>query len=94
MTKQFDNDTLHDAVLIQLSLNWKDRTCVAYVSLVGSAEASILWSDVRFAAVPHEAPWGESASINSVCITADGVSEIEMQSGDTIRISAGKPKIN
>ena len=38
--------------------------------------------------IPRDNPWGASVSINSICRGRDGLFEIEIQSGDVIRIAA------
>jgi len=43
--------------------------------------------------LPHTQPWGPSSSINSASQRNEGQYEIEMQSGDIIRIDARDVKL-
>lgn len=83
---------LHDATLISVSMPWGTRSVDVEFQPVGPGRGSIL----RLRAVgctrvviPHEAPWGGAASVNSHGL--DGRRFwIEMQSGDTIEIWADR----
>jgi hypothetical protein len=93
MEEEFNNQTLHDAILRCVTTDWRQRTCEAQITLVGGRHISVVWSNLAHLVMPHASPWGESASINGVRTQSDGSSEIEMQSGDIIRIKAGKPEM-
>jgi hypothetical protein len=86
---------LHDATLISASLAWGSRSVDVDVQRFDGGRGSIL----RLRAVgcsrvviPHEAPWGPSASINS-CGLDGRRFWIEMQSGDTIEIWADRIEV-
>ena len=93
MNQEFNNKLLHDALLHDVHINWEERRCKATITLVGGKHIAVLWRGVKELHLPHESPWGESASINSVSVSHAGEYGIEMQSGDIITIKARKPKI-
>jgi hypothetical protein len=76
--------TLHDATLIELKVDWARARVVISVKRMDRRMRFTL-ERVSRVECPHEEPWGPSASINAACATVDGV-ELEMQSGDVIRI--------
>lgn len=84
---------LHDWTLIGISFEWQAERVV--VELVDSALArrTLVADAVSSLDVPHAKPWGSSVSVNEVVETADQSGDgrclqIEMQSGDVIRIFA------
>ncbi|MGN6111297.1 MAG: hypothetical protein ACTHU0_39740 [Kofleriaceae bacterium] len=87
---------LHDATLESLELRWSSGDVVMRVRTSDPTHPRrvVLASAVRRVRCDREMPWGFSASINEVrgpMAAGDDVSvlEIEMQSGDLIRIEAG-----
>ncbi|MDB6023819.1 MAG: hypothetical protein JWM68_42 [Verrucomicrobiales bacterium] len=93
VVRQFSSLPLHDAILQELRLDWKHRTCtasiLAFMDRTKDAVArQILWHDVSEAFIPHQNPWGPSVFINSASVDLDGIFTIEMQSGDQIQIQA------
>lgn len=86
MTTFFDDLELHDATLKMIQLSWSEMECrLSVTTQHGSAE--LVFSGVTHVDVPMEQPWGPSASINAQRATP-GAFEIEMQSGDLVRINA------
>ena len=86
MTKSFDALKLHDATLKMIQLSWSEMECrLSLTTQQGNAE--LVFSGVTHVDAPSEQPWGPSASINSQRVTS-GAFEIEMQSGDLVRVSA------
>jgi hypothetical protein len=80
---------LHDASLESVNMNWQKAEVSATVVLLGGVGAMLTFHEVTAAVLPRELPWGPSTSINEARTLPDGKYEIEMQSGDTLRISAG-----
>jgi hypothetical protein len=84
----------HDWTLVDVVFEWA-KASVA-VALDGpSSRCVLLAEDVSLLVVPRENPWGRSVSVNSLLIAdmsdRDEQSlEIEMQSGDVIRVNAKK----
>ncbi len=86
---------LHDATLESLEFCWASGEARIRVR-TGDGTSSryiVMASPVRFISCGRQMPWGRSVSINAVrgpTSTGDAcVLEIEMQSGDLIRIEAG-----
>ncbi len=86
----------HDATLKSLKIDWI-TSVVDLEFLLCSDEHSLVCVTVSNCVnlhCPHEAPWGDSSSVNTIEIAevSDGVIrlEIEMQSGDTIVVLGGK----
>jgi hypothetical protein len=85
----------HDWTLADVVFDWA-RARVA-VALIGpsSARCVLLAEDVSSLEVPRKNPWGRSVSVNSIFIAGmpdrdEQSLEIEMQSGDVIRVNAKK----
>ena len=82
---------LHDASLTSIELVWEARTCVIHLSLAGAdfgRNVSLVWHGVTQFAMSAEQPWGPSTAVNDARSVADDTDEIEMQSGDVLRIQA------
>lgn len=79
---------LHDATLVAVRVNWDDGTCVADIQHGTLGRCSIRFSAVSHLTLPRTQNWGRSASINSFSMPRSGQYEIEMQSGDLIKIEA------
>jgi hypothetical protein len=83
-----DDIDLHDATLIEVRLNWGDGTCVAEIDHRSLGRCVLGFSAVSHLTLPRKQSWGRSVSINSFSAPGSGQYEIEMQSGDLIRIEA------
>lgn len=79
---------LHDATLIAVHLVWPDGTCIMTVSHSQLSDCTLTFTGVSNLALPRTQPWGRSQSINSASERNKGQYEIEMQSGDLIKIDA------
>lgn len=82
---------LHDATLLDLSLQWgKTATLTARFRRGDRSVVLLNLSDLKLLHCPHESPWGPSVSVNDVRSTPRGRAghriEIELQSGDTILV--------
>lgn len=87
---------LHDATLESIELRWSSGEVVMRVRMGDAMQSQrvVVASTVRRLRCDREMSWGFSVSINEVRgpMAAGGdasVLEIEMQSGDLIRIEAG-----
>ena len=79
---------LHDATLLSVQADWAQGTAVVVLQVADVEEPlRVRAAGVTDLRMPHERPWGPSVSVNSWHI-ASGVLSIEMQSGDTITITA------
>ena len=85
----FTSLPLHDATLESVVMHWPSATCRIAVIPVGFvAEHEITFLDVTELGVPRQLPWGRSSSINRVQAPEPGCFDIEMQSGDVVRVRA------
>jgi hypothetical protein len=75
---------LHDASLESVEVLWAEARCRLVLSL-HSGKHLLEFRGVTRTTIPHEKPWGPSISINEASFK-DGVTSIEMQTGDTIEI--------
>jgi len=87
---------LHDATLESVELRWSSGEAVLLIRTGDEKHPRrvVVASAVRRLVCDRQMPWGFSASINEVrgpAVADDDASvlEIEMQSGDLIRIEAG-----
>lgn len=88
------NTQFHDWTLIDVVFQWAQASVT--VALDGPSSRSVVLAEgVSLLEVPRENPWGRSVSVNRFLI-ADRPDregqflEIEMQSGDVIRVDAKK----
>jgi hypothetical protein len=80
---------LHDSIVFTVELSWADGTATIAVQTNGRS-LKIVVSGVHEMHCPREMPWGPSECINEVALSSGprGMQlEIEMQSGDTIKIA-------
>jgi len=90
----FDALPLHDALLDSIQLDWEAKTCTMTLSVfltrgVRASPHRLHFTGVTRLSVPHEEPWGASVFVNTAT-HRDGTYRIEIQSGDTIEITAGQ----
>ena len=78
----------HDATLLSVQADWAQGTAVVVLQTAAMEEpVKVRAVGVTELRMPRERPWGPSVSVNSMHVTS-GVITIEMQSGDTITITA------
>jgi hypothetical protein len=82
----FADLNLHDATIINIEFDWANA--LALVSFKLHLEKVVIrFSDCTNVSIPHENPWGQSASVNAT--SQDGNEfKIEMQSGDIISVNS------
>jgi hypothetical protein len=90
--QEFSSLPLHDALLWSVELLWEQKLCrlhlAAFAQKGEAASPHLLeFQQVTALKVPHEESWGPSSSVNSVSHSF-GSFQVEMQSGDTIEITA------
>ena len=78
---------LHDATLVDIEVDWEDGTCLLNFRTQERPNCALLFSGFSNIAVPRQLSWGMSSSVLAVKNT-NNVYEVEMQSGDTIRVEA------
>lgn len=79
---------LHDATLVAIHFVWADGTCIMTVRHGQLSDCTLTFTGVSSLTLPRTQPWGPSQSINSACERNMGQYEIELQSGDLIKIDA------
>jgi hypothetical protein len=89
----FTSFDLHDATLTTLALEWAEGVCTATFERWSNQAQKPLpcvlrWEGVTDLAIPRSYPWGRSASVNATSFDGQHTYEIEMQSGDRIKITA------
>ena len=78
---------IHDFTLKNILIDWKFATLS--LLLIGSrGEKSLRFDGMTRFELSRELPWGESVSVNGFKNCDNDSYEIEMQSGDTIRVNA------
>jgi hypothetical protein len=77
---------LHDATLHTICIDWRTGVCMLALE-TGSGPRDLIFEGFVSIAIPRAHPWGPSVSIMGVS-ERDGGYEIEMQSGDVLRIGA------
>lgn len=85
-----ENVNLHDATLLAVRVNWTDGTCIVEVDHGRLGRCDLTFSAISHLTLPRQQSWGRSVSINSFSMPSSGEYEIEMQSGDIIRIEAAE----
>jgi len=89
---KFQKLPLHDGILKSIEVNWENGTaefCINVFSKKGEdAQPHILiFQNIASVEIPRRTPWGFSNQINRAQKNQDEF-QIEMQSGDTFRITA------
>lgn len=84
----FGDLPLHDAVLSAIHISWEADRCDLRVQPVGTRSHVLVFEGFTALEFPKQAPWGPSSSINVVRESQRGCFEIELQSGDVLRVQA------
>jgi hypothetical protein len=79
---------LHDATLVAVHVSWADGTCIADIQHGTLGHCVLTFSAVSHLTLPRKQNWGRSVSINSFSVPSSGQYQIQMQSGDLVRIEA------
>ena len=83
---------LHDATLRSVEVLWAEARCRLFLELAAGNHI-LEFRGVTRVEIPHEAAWGPSESVNGISVQG-GVAAIEMQSGDTIKVSASEAEFS
>lgn len=84
----FNSLPIHDATLAAMYINWEAARCDIRLLPVGLPPHLLTFKGFTNIELPRREDWGPSSSINSSNQSDTGQFEIEIQSGDTIRIEA------
>ena len=96
MTSLTQWERLHDATLLHIEAHWESGIATLHLQtgVPEMAQAQLRAHDFRRIECPRQQEWGPSCSINQIREPPPGPSpeyqhlEIEMQSGDVIRVEA------
>jgi hypothetical protein len=78
---------IHDATLSAIYVSWEAARCDIRLFPVGIPPHLLVFEGFTNIELPRRESWGPSSSVNSVK-ERDGQFEIELLSGDTIRVEA------
>jgi hypothetical protein len=84
----FNSLPLHDAVLASIHISWEAAWCELRLRPVGLPSHLLLFEGFTNIELPRRESWGPSSSIHALAKPHEGLFEIELQSGDTVRIEA------
>ncbi len=83
---------LHDATLLAIEVDRARKSAEITFRQHPDRKVHLTASGARSVVIPHEAPWGPGISVNEgrqiSAAEGQGSLEIEMQSGDVIRVDA------
>ena len=81
---------LHDATLSACHISLEADRCYLLVHLVVGSTHWLIFEGFTALHFPNERPWGPSCSINAVRQPSPQDFEIELQSGDVLRVKASQ----
>ncbi|GAB3367912.1 hypothetical protein GCM10027317_00760 [Massilia agri] len=84
----FSSLPLHDASLAAIYISWEAARCDLRLRPVGLPSHLLVFEGFTNIELPRRESWGPSSSVNSLAQLHEVLFEIELQSGDTIRIEA------
>ena len=84
----FTSLPLHDASLALVHISWEAARCELRLRPVGLPVHLLVFERFTHLEFPRREVWGPSSSINTLMQAQEGIFEIELQSGDTIRVAA------
>lgn len=79
---------LHDALLAAVYVSWEAERCDFLLRPVGMEPHLLTFEGFLNIELPRRESWGPSSSVNAIRQAQDGHFEIELQSGDVLRIEA------
>lgn len=84
---QFNDLPLHDATLSGIDVRYDDARCTLQLSSMEGV-LQLAFEGFQCLTFPRREPWGRSCSVNSARQISAKAYELELQSGDVIRIEA------
>lgn len=84
----FNALSIHDATLLAIYVSWEAARCDIRLLPVGLPPHLLVFEGFTNIELPRRESWGPSSSVNKSVEQEGGKFEIELQSGDTIRIEA------
>lgn len=83
-----DSLPLHDATLREVRFAWAEARCTLRLLTNGHGAQALVFSGVTELHLPRQQPWGPSVSINAARECGANKFEVELQSGDVLRLQA------
>ena len=84
----FEALPIHDAALTAIHVGYEAARCELVLRVVGGASWLLVFDGIRAVSLPREQPWGPSHAINVARQVDAQAYEIELQSGDVLRVEA------
>lgn len=88
-----DSLPLHDATLREVRFAWAEGLCTLHVQTSCHGAQELVFSGVTELHLPRQQPWGPSVSINAARECGSNKFEVELQSGDVLRLQAASWKV-
>lgn len=85
---EFADLPLHDAMLSSIHVSYEAERCDLVLRVVGGGLYDLVFEGFRSLDFPRREPWGRSCSVNAVRQIAAQSYELELQSGDLLRVEA------
>lgn len=85
---EFDALPLHDATLSAIHVSYATARCDLRLDVVGGAAFQLVFEGFSTLRFPRQEPWGRSVSVNTGRQVSADAYEVELQSGDVLRIEA------
>lgn len=79
---------LHDATLREVCFDWAEGCCTLSLLTSGHGAQELVFSGVTELHLSRSQPWGPSISINAARKRGSNWFEVELQSGDVLRLRA------
>ena len=79
---------LHDAPLFAIHVSDEATRCDLRLNVVGGATFQLIFERFSTLQLPRREPWGRSCSVNTGRQISADVYEVELQSGDAVRVEA------
>ena len=84
----FTSLPLHDALLAFVDISWEAARCELRLRPIGMPTHRLRFEGFTHLEFPRRESWGPSSSVNTPAQPQEALFEIELQSGDIIRIEA------
>jgi hypothetical protein len=84
----FTSLPLHDALLAFVDISWEAARCELRLHPISMPTHRLRFEGFTHLEFPRRESWGPSSSVNTLAQPQEGLFEIELQSGDIIRIEA------
>ena len=87
---QFDDLPIHDATLASVHVSYEAARCDLVLYVVGGAHRVLVFEGFHALTFPRRELWGRSHSINAGRQVDAQVYEVDLQSGDVLRVEADR----